>query len=107
MPAIARSDGSNRFDLLPVVGAVGSLAVALILFTRFTLYSALGRDEGIYAYGGIRMVHGVPPYSSIFDPKTPVATLVCGIAAWFGHLTGHNQLTTIRLAFLVIALATV
>ena len=87
-----------------MVGAAASLIVAVVLFTRFSLHDTLTRDQAIYAYGGQRMAHGVPPYSSIFDPKTPMATLVSGVAASLARLTGHNELTAIRLAFFLIAL---
>jgi hypothetical protein len=107
VPAAARWFGTLRANPIPLAGAVGSLAVALVLFTRFSIYDSISRDEGIYAYGGQRMVHGVPPYSSIFDPKTPVATLLSGVGAWLGHLIGRNELTCIRLTFFLVALATV
>jgi hypothetical protein len=85
-------------------GAVASLIVAIVLFTRFSVHEYLTRDQAIYAYGGQRMAHGVPPYSSIFDPKTPMATLVSGVASTLARLTGRDELTTIRLAFFLIAL---
>lgn len=84
-----------------------SVAVALALFTRFGINSVLSRDEGIYAYGGQQLAHGVPPYVSIFDVKAPVATMVAGLAAWTARLVGRNDLYLIRAAFFACAVLTV
>src|SRR5262249_7611772 len=69
------------------------------LFTRFGIHGTLNRDESIYAYGGQQLVNGVPPYASIFDPKAPLATLMCGLGAALAHLFGHNELSGIRAMF--------
>ncbi len=104
MAVLTRAGPLGRDNAPEVAGAAASLIVAIVLFTRFSLADSLGRDEAIYAYGGQRMAHGVPPYTSIFDPKTPMATLVSGVAAGLARLTGRNELAAIRLAFFLIAL---
>jgi hypothetical protein len=93
-----------RDNASTIVGAVISLAAAILLFTRFSWRDGLSRDQSIYVYGGQRMAHGVPPYTSIFDPKTPITTLVSGVAASIGRATGTNQLIAIRYTFFIIAL---
>lgn len=91
-----------------LLGAVVSLAVAVALFTRFGIDGLLSRDEAIYAYGGQQMAaHGTPPYASIFDPKGPVATLICGAAAMLARAVGRNELLAMRAAFFVCACLTV
>ena len=86
-----------------VAGAVASVAVAVGLFSRFGINGMLSRDESIYAYGGQQLSHGVAPYASIFDPKTPLATLIAGAAAGFGRATGLNQIHLIRVAFFLFS----
>lgn len=91
------------------VDLVAALAVALsaaLLYTRFGITGSLSRDEAIYAYGGLEMAHGTPPYASIFDPKSPMATIVSGLAAALARLVGSNELYAIRAAFLLCAVLT-
>ena len=40
------------------LGAAVALAVAITLFTRFSLDDSLRRDEAIYAYGGQQLAAG-------------------------------------------------
>src|SRR3978361_1727049 len=89
------------------VGGLVSVAVAVALFTRFDIDGALSRDEGIYAYGGQQLAHGVPPYASIFDPKAPLATMIAGVAAWLARLLGRSDVAAIRGAFFLCAVLTV
>jgi hypothetical protein len=87
-------------------GGVGSLAVAAFLFSRVGIDGFLYRDEAIYAYGGQQMTHGVPPYVSIFDPKGPLSTFICGIAAAVAQPLGVADLTMMRLAFFAMCVLT-
>jgi hypothetical protein len=91
------------------IGAgVAALVVAVLLYTRFSVHGQFIRDEAIYAYGGERLADdGVAPYASIFDPKTPFATLLCAFGAAIGRLIGRNELTTIRLMFFLCSVLTV
>lgn len=93
---IARLD---RDGWLAVMGGVASVVVAIVLFTRFSINGSLSRDESIYVYGGQQLSHGVAPYDSIFDPKTPIPTMLAGFGAWFGHLVGYRDVYMIRLVF--------
>jgi phage shock protein PspC (stress-responsive transcriptional regulator) len=90
-----------------IAAAAASVAVAVLLFTRFSLGDILQRDESIYAYAGQQMARGVPMYTSIFDPKTPLAGMVAGLAAGLARLLSVDDLTLIRLTFFVLAVATV
>jgi hypothetical protein len=89
----------TRAAAAKVLGALTSLAVAVALLSRFGIDDKLGRDQAIYAYGGQQMAHGIPPYSSIFDPKTPLATMIAGLAAAFARLVGGNDIYWIRRVF--------
>ena len=89
-----------------VAGGLVSTIVAAVLFSRVGIDGFLYRDEAIYAYGGQQMMHGVAPYASIFDPKGPAATIVCGAAAALAHLLGFDDLTVMRVAFYACAVLT-
>lgn len=99
--------GLGREHMPFVAGAVASLVVAVLLFTRFGINGNLSRDESIYAYGGQQFAHGVPPYASIFDVKGPLASMIPGLAVAFAHLIGRNELYLIRVTFFVCACLTV
>ena len=71
--------GDNR--LLAVLGGFGVFLTSVLLYTRFPFTGGLGRDESIYAYEAQRFSRGQAPYASIFDPKTPGAGILGGIAA--------------------------
>ena len=88
-------------------GALVSAVVGLGLLTRYGLHGALGRDEAIYAYSGQLAAHGIPPYSSMFDPKGPAASLLAGAAAAFADATGHNDLFAMRVLYLLFSVAAV
>ena len=110
MRTVTREAGSawlGRTRGWDIGAAAASVAVALLLFTRFTLGDVLQRDESIYAYAGQQMARGVPMYSSIFDPKTPLAGMIAGLAAGIARLLSINDLTFIRLTFFVLAVVTV
>lgn len=99
--------GWARTNRTAVLGALATFVSALALFTRFSLDGSLERDEAIYVYGAERFSHGVPPYVSIFDPKTPVATLLGGFGAGVARLVGSGELYGIRVEFLILSLLTV
>lgn len=90
-----------------LVAAAGVLIVAVVLLTRFSSHTMLSRDESIYVYGALRFSHGVPPYVSVFDPKTPGTTILGGIAAVFGRWLHLDSLQAIRWTFFLVTLATV
>lgn len=87
--------------------ALVSLLTAVALYTRFSLDDELSRDEAISAYGAQQWARGVPFYTSIFDAKGPLSSALGGVAVWVSSLLGGNDLTAIRLLFLVMACATV
>ena len=107
LPVAVRTGLRNRQGIAIGVGVV-VLAVAVLLYTRFSVHGAFVRDEAIYAYGGERLADdGTAPYASIFDPKTPLATILCAFGAAIGRLIGRNELTMIRLLFFLLSVLTV
>lgn len=98
---------TRRAGLSVLAGAVAVVGVAVALFTRFGINGLLSRDESIYTYGGQQLSHGVAPYASIFDPKTPLSTIIAGGAAGLAHLVDRNDIYAIRAAFFVCACLTV
>ena len=97
----------GRDGTLALAGALGSTVVAVLLFLRWGINGKLSRDEGIYTYGGQQLAHGVAPYASIFDPKSPGATMLAGIWAAVGHLFSANDVYFIRFGFFLMSLLTV
>jgi hypothetical protein len=93
----------DRAGWLNLAGGATSVVVAVLLYTRFSIDGTLSRDESIYVYGGQQMTHGVAPYASVFDPKTPLATMMCGLGAALARLFGTNDVNTIRVVFFVSA----
>lgn len=98
---------------LRLAGIAASVVVAVALYSRFGINGTLSRDEGIYVYGGQLMAHGTPPYASVFDPKTPLATIVAGVGALLARLTGLSRVSeqsdiyVIRIVYLGCACLTV
>lgn len=92
-----------------LAGAAVSLAVAIALFSRFSIHSELSRDEAIYSYGGQQLARGIPPYVSIFDPKSPMATLLSGLGVALGRLVAGagGDLAGIRVVFFGLSCLTV
>jgi hypothetical protein len=86
-----------------LVGVVVSTVGAAVLLGRSGLDGELTRDEAVYAYAGQQLLHGVAPYRSIFDPKGPVAAFVAAAGAWLGQVTGHAELTGIRVVYGAVA----
>ena len=99
-PPVARL---GRDTALRLAGGIVSLGVAALLFTRFSLYGWLTRDETIYIYAGQQLTHGVAPYASIYDPKGPLATILSGLGAAIAQLFGRSDVLVIRLLFLVLS----
>ena len=90
-----------------LIGGVLVVVAAIVLFSKFSTEALLQRDESIYVYGSIRFAHGVAPYASIFDPKTPGTTIVGGFAAKIAMLVHANAVHAIRAEFFVISVLTV
>lgn len=98
---------TRRAGLSITAGGFVAVGAAVALFTRFGINGLLSRDEAIYTYGGQQLAHGVAPYASIFDPKTPLSTIIAGGAAGLAHAVDRNDIYAIRAAFFVCSCLTV
>ncbi len=107
VPLPQRFADSGRAGAPAILGALGALAAAVVMFTRFSIDGTLERDPAIYAYSAQQFAHGVPIYASIFDPKGPLASLTAGVAVAAGRLVGLFDLHSIRLAYLAMTCLTV
>src|SRR3954468_5711857 len=93
--------------LLAWGGGVLALVIGVVLFTRFSIYGNLWRDEAIYAYGGQQLADGVPVYAGIFDPKPPLPTFLNALGVLSARAVDKNDLTAMRAEFFVFALLAV
>jgi 4-amino-4-deoxy-L-arabinose transferase-like glycosyltransferase len=91
----------NPGQFLPLMLLAGS--VLLVIMCRLRLLGVpLERDEGEYAYVAQQMLHGIPPFVSIYHVKLPgVYGAYCLIMALFGQNTEG-----IRLGLLFVNLLT-
>jgi 4-amino-4-deoxy-L-arabinose transferase-like glycosyltransferase len=107
MSEAAPAETLRRPLLLAAGGGVLSIAIGVLLFTRFSIYGNLWRDESIYAYGGQQLANGVPVYLGIFDPKPPLPTFLTALGVLLGRLFGTDGLLTMRAEFFVFGLLAV
>ena len=63
----------------------------------------LDRDVALYAYGGQQVVDGVPPYEGIINRAGPLAHILPGLGVAVARLIGADDLTTIRVVFMLFA----
>jgi len=86
------------------------LASALLVFAfcaylQFGFRGALIRDDSVVVYTAQMMQAGIPPYESIFQPKTPLAGIVAGVGLSIARAIGvrADDLKVIRYLFLIIS----
>lgn len=79
------------------------VATVVAAFVRFGLLSLpLERDEGEYAYAGQLLLHGLPPYSLVFNMKFPGTYLMYAL---FEALFGQT-IPAIRIGLILVTSAT-
>jgi hypothetical protein len=86
-----------------VLGALGVLAVAAWLYSRFDLHGRMIRDSAIYIYGGQQVLHGRQPYVSEMDPKGPISSILASFGVGVAKLFGGSDVLTVRAEFCAIA----
>jgi hypothetical protein len=89
----------------PVVLGVG--LVALVTYALHGFHGALTRDLGIYSYAGQQVAEGVPPYLGVLNRAGPLAHAVPGAGVAAARLVGLDDVITMRVMFLVLAVLTV
>ena len=93
MSAVLRPDRGRVVDPV-LVGLVALVVVALHGYG-----GVLNRDLGVFTYGGLHVVDGVPPYVGIFNSVGPLADLVPALGIWAGRLGGLDPVLSERLLF--------
>jgi hypothetical protein len=96
-------DTWRRWDLW----ALGAGVAAVLLFSLHGFDRDLGRDTGLYAYAGQRVVEGEPPYVGVLNRAGPLAHLLPAVGVGIARLGGFDDLTTVRVFFLLLGAATV
>ena len=91
----------TRFDPLVVVVGV----VSLVVYYLHGLDGRLTRDVGVYAYAGQQFADGVPPYEGILNRAGPLAHMIPGVGVVGARLFGLEDLTGMRILFLLLTVA--
>ncbi|MDN5855083.1 MAG: glycosyltransferase family 39 protein, partial [Actinomycetia bacterium] len=90
-----------RLDLLlPVVGGV-----SLLVYALHGLDGKLTRDVAVYGYAGQQFIEGVPPYEGVMNRAGPLAHMIPGVGAAGARLFGLEDLTGMRILFLLLTVA--
>ena len=77
--------------------------VALVVYALHGYDGVLDRDLGAFAYGGVHVAHGSPPYLDLFNSVGPLADAVPGLAIWLGHFAEADPILSARLFFTVLS----
>jgi hypothetical protein len=101
--AVTQRDRLAAIDPLLVVIAL----VSLVVYVLHGFDKALGRDLGVYAYGGQRFLEGDPPYVGILNRAGPLAHALPGVGIWLGRLVGVADVHGARGFFMLMAVACV
>lgn len=89
----------RRFDPWPAAVFV----IAVVVYSTHGFRGFLDRDVALYAYGGQQVVDGVPPYEGIINRAGPLAHILPGLGVAVARLIGADDLTTIRVVFMLFA----
>jgi hypothetical protein len=82
---------------------VGAAAFAVLALHGYS--APLGRDLGVFTYGGLRVLDGIPPYTGIFNSVGPLGDMVPALGIWLGRLVGVGTVLSERLLFAVLTAA--
>lgn len=82
-------------------------AVALVTYAVHGIHGGLTRDLGLYAYAGQQFAQGVPPYVGVQNRAGPLAHAIPGIGASVSRLAGLDDLLTMRVVGMLVAVACV
>lgn len=91
-----------RDPLVPVVAGV-----SLLVYVLQGFHGVLTRDLGIYAYAGQQVADGVPPYLGVLNRAGPLAHVLPGVGALVARVGGLDDVVTMRVLFMLMAVAAV
>jgi hypothetical protein len=89
----------QRMCQSPVAGFLLAAFLSMGIYSLFGFDGWLFRDDAIYVYAGQRFADGIAPYVSIFDHKTPLASILSGIFIFCGRVAGMDDLLAARLGW--------
>ncbi len=89
----------------PLVGLVGLVSLVVYLLHGFD--KTLGRDLGVYMYGGQRFLAGDPPYVGILNRAGPLAHILPGVGIALGRVVGVSDIHAARAFFTLLSVACV
>jgi hypothetical protein len=92
----------RRDPLVPLVAIVSA-----VVYTLHGFHGALTRDLGIYSYAGQQVADGVPPYLGVLNRAGPLAHVLPGVGALVARAVGADELVTMRVVFMLVAVAAV
>lgn len=105
-PETDRPGGLSRLRARdPLVLVVGAVSVAVYVLHGF--HGVLTRDLGIYSYAGQQVADGVPPYLGVLNRAGPLAHVLPGVGALLARAAGLDELVTMRVLFMLMAVAAV
>lgn len=92
-------------DLDPLILVIGGVSV--LVYALHGLSGKLTRDLAVYSYAGQQFADGVPPYEGVLNRAGPLAHMIPGVGAFGARLVGLEDLTGMRILFLLITVACV
>jgi len=106
-----RSDGV-RPGGAPRLGAIDPMvpvvaAVSLVVYVLHGFHGILTRDLGIYSYAGQQVADGVPPYLGVLNRAGPLAHVLPALGVLVARLGGLDEVVTMRVVFMLMAVAAV
>lgn len=112
-PPPAQRTGMRPWDRLrdrvtatdPLILVVG--LVSLVVYVLHGFDKALGRDLGLYMYGGQRLLEGDPPYVGVLNRAGPLAHALPAVGIGAGRLLGVGDIHGARVFFMLLAVACV
>ena len=97
----------ERFSTMPnLLGYVVILVFSAFVFLLYGLDLPFQRDNAIYYYSAQQLLQGVPPYLSIFDIKTPLASFVTAMFLWPSEALFDEPLHGVRIGFMLLVTGT-
>jgi hypothetical protein len=110
-PRPDRSDGvrPGRVSRLRAVDPLVPLVagVSLVVYVLHGFNGTLTRDLGIYSYAGQQVADGVPPYLGVLNRAGPLAHVLPGVGALVARVGGLDDVLTMRVLFMLMAVATI
>lgn len=100
-----RSAGNFRVGRSAAILAL--LVVASSAFLAQGIDHGLVRDEGVFVVTNLEVANGRLPYTAAFDNTGPLGPWIGGFGVWLGRLGGWDGITSARIAYFPVALATV